>query len=61
MFEFRTLFYAQLGNIVFDEVARTMAGAFETRCQAIYGPSHLNKLTRGHGQRTKLHPARTKS
>ena len=50
--------YAQLGNLVFDEVARTMASAFERRCQDVYGPSHLT--TRGRSLGNKLHPARTK-
>ena len=40
-FEFRSLIYARLGSILFDEVARTMAQAFEVRCQTIYGPDHL--------------------
>ena len=40
-FEFRSLIYAHLGCILFDEVARTMAQAFEVRCQAMYGPDHL--------------------
>jgi coenzyme Q-binding protein COQ10 len=58
MFEFRTMLYANVGNIVFDEVARTMAAAFEKRCEAVYGPSHLSSARR-RGYRTKLHPART--
>lgn len=41
MFEFRSLFYARLGFLVFDEVARTMAGTFESRCGELYGADHL--------------------
>ena len=33
--------YAQLGYLVFDEVARTMAGAFEARCGELFGQDHL--------------------
>ncbi|CAI8036009.1 Coenzyme Q-binding protein COQ10 homolog A, mitochondrial [Geodia barretti] len=58
MFEFRSIVYAKLGNIVFDEVARSMAASFERRCEALYGPSHLP--TRGRSFRNRLHPTRTK-
>ena len=40
-FEFRTLVYARLGSLFFDEVARTMASSFEARCAELYGPDHL--------------------
>ncbi len=40
-FEFRTLLYAQLGFLVFDEVARTMSGAFEGRLGQLHGADHL--------------------
>ncbi len=41
VFEFRSLLYARLGFLVFDEVARTMAGTFESRCSQLYGADHL--------------------
>ena len=37
------MLYAQLGFLVFDEVARTMSGAFEGRCVELYGPDHLKE------------------
>ncbi len=40
-FEFRTLLYAQLGFLVFDEVARTMSGAFEAQLGQLHGADHL--------------------
>ena len=42
-FEFRTLVYARVGGLFFDEVARTMASSFEARCEELYGPDHLKE------------------
>ena len=45
-FEFRSTVTARLGMIVFDEVARMMAGAFEARCRDLYGPSALETVAK---------------
>jgi ribosome-associated toxin RatA of RatAB toxin-antitoxin module len=38
IFEFRSLIYASLGLPIFDEVAKTLAASFESRCRHLYGP-----------------------
>lgn len=39
--EFRTALFANLGSLVFSDVARQMATAFEKRCGVLYGQDHL--------------------
>lgn len=41
IFEFHSIFYASLGTPIFEEVAKTLAQAFEARCHKLYGPDHL--------------------
>ena len=40
-FEFRSVLYASMGSLFFDEVARTLAQSFVARCSDLYGPDHL--------------------
>ena len=42
-FEFRSVLYASMGSLFFDEVARTLAESFAARCSDLYGPDHLKK------------------
>ena len=54
-FEFRTLVYARLGGLFFDEVARTMASSFEARCVEQFGPDHLKTSNKkGYSKRLNL-------
>ncbi|XP_003386091.1 PREDICTED: coenzyme Q-binding protein COQ10 homolog A, mitochondrial-like [Amphimedon queenslandica] len=41
IFEFRSLVYATLASSVFDEVAKTLASSFESRCHSLFGSDHL--------------------
>ena len=48
IFEFHSIFYASLGTPIFEEVAKTLAQAFEARCHKLYGPDHLKSRRTQH-------------
>lgn len=42
-FEFRSPLYRQVATIFFEEVVQRMMGAFQERCQQVYGPPSLGR------------------
>eukprot|EP00731_Ephydatia_muelleri_P007871 Em0004g209a len=54
--EFRNALFANLGSLVFSDVAKQMATAFEKRCGVLYGPDHLNTAPKHSGT---VNPFRT--
>ncbi len=47
-FSFRSQLYGHVADLFFNEVVQRMMGAFEKRCQALYG---VSSLTRGRVQK----------
>ncbi|CAB3992377.1 Hypothetical predicted protein [Paramuricea clavata] len=52
-FEFRSALHLHLSSVFFEEVAKKMVGAFEKRCETLYGPSSLTKSRRKQAFRTR--------
>eukprot|EP01137_Pigoraptor_chileana_P027087 Opistho-2@9243 len=44
-FEFKSRLHANLAKMFFDEVSRTMVGAFVKRCEQVYGRQHTLPVT----------------
>ncbi|KAK9867614.1 hypothetical protein WJX84_008733 [Apatococcus fuscideae] len=42
-FAFKSPLYKHVATVFFDEVVKRMMNAFETRCRALYGPSHAHR------------------
>lgn len=50
-FAFNNALYGNLAEMFFSEVVQRMIGAFEKRCQTMYGPSSLISIPRGGNRR----------
>eukprot|EP00891_Asterochloris_glomerata_P001313 jgi/Astpho2/1313/Aster-06185 len=51
-FGFKSPLYRHIAAVFFEEVVARMVGAFEQRCQHLYGPSSLQKKTSAESRQT---------